>query len=76
MLNMKTTNNPNINQIDELYPMNSVENMRARAIIRPLIKKFNESPSDFLAQELEQYGFVVDHSDGDYGTGARGERIN
>lgn len=58
---------------EKQFPNSSQNN--SRAYIRRLIKYFEDCPSDSLANLLESLieGITIDHSDGDWGTGERGE---
>lgn len=58
---------------EKLFPSSNVNN--TRAYVRKIIQRFIESPSEMLAHLLENLipGICIDHSDGDWGTGERGE---
>lgn len=56
-----------MDQIEEamlrLFP-STVNN--SRRYLSKLIERFRENPTDSKAQELENFGISVDHSDADY----------
>ena len=53
-------------EINAKFPPASQNN--ARAIVRGIVDRANERPSDSRMQEVERdFGFVADHSDRDWG---------
>lgn len=57
------------------YPPATVNNSRSiiRSKFKYLSEKYDKCPSDATAHQIENLiGVSADHSDGDWGTGARG----
>jgi hypothetical protein len=59
-------------EIQKTFPPSLVNN--SREYVRKLIDRFNQHPSQSLANKIEFItGFPADFDEGDYGNGARGE---